>query len=82
MSTTPDEAMIEKECWGQRIKKPKVAINYNETMGAVNLNDANLVSYQSARKRLKEYPQKHFRHMMDICCLNSYLLYVKTGGKI
>jgi hypothetical protein len=29
MSTTHDEAMIEKECQGQRVNKPKVAIDYN-----------------------------------------------------
>ena len=29
----------------------------------------------------KKYYQKHFRHMLDICCLNSYLLYIKVGGK-
>ena len=82
MSTIHDEAMIEKEYRGQRIKKPKVAIDYNKTVGGADLSDAYLVSYRNARKRLKKYYQKHFRHMLDICCLNSYLLYVKKGGKI
>jgi hypothetical protein len=61
MSTTYDEAMIEKECQGQRITKPKVAINFNETMGGVDLSDASLFSYQGARKRPNKYYQKHFQ---------------------
>lgn len=48
----------------------------------MDLSDAYLVSYRSTRKRMKKYYQKHFRHFIDICCLNSYLLYVKTGGKM
>jgi hypothetical protein len=50
-------------------------------MNGVDLSDAYLVSYWSARKRLKKYYQKHLQHMMDICCLNSYLLYVKMGNE-
>ena len=40
MSTIHDEGMIEKEYRGQRIKKPKVPIDYNKTMGGVDLSDA------------------------------------------
>ena len=54
MSTTHDEAMIKQECRGRRIKKPKVAVDYNKTMGGVDLSDAYLVSYRSARKKAKE----------------------------
>lgn len=82
ISTTHDDKMIEKEIRGQKVKKPKIVLDYNKKMGGVDLSDAYLVSYRSSRKRLKKYYQKHFRHMVDICCLNSYLLYVKSGGTI
>ena len=32
-------AMIEKKCREQRVKKPKVAIDYNKIMGDFSLND-------------------------------------------
>ena len=82
MNTNQDEVMIKKECQEQSIKKSKVAINYNKTMGSVDVSDAYPVRYQSARKRLKKYYLNHFQHMLDICCQNSYLLYVKMNGKI
>jgi hypothetical protein len=30
----------------------------------------------------EEYYEKHFCHLIDICFLNSYLLYKKSGGII
>jgi hypothetical protein len=50
-------------------------------MGGVDMRDAHLVCYCSTR-RLKKYYQKHFCHLINISCGNSYLLYKKTGGKI
>ena len=80
MSTTHDETVIEMECRGQTINKPKVAIDYDKTMSGDNL--AYIFSYWSARQGLKKYYVKYFRHMIDICCVNSYILYKKMDGKI
>ena len=82
MSTTHDARMVSRSVRSQDLTKPKVVLDYNSKMGGVDLSDAYLVSYRSTRKRMKKYYQKHFRHFIDICCLNSYLLYVKTGGKM
>jgi hypothetical protein len=57
------------------MEKPKVVIDYNSRMGAVDFSDAYLTSYHSTRRRLKKYCQKHFCHLIDICCLNLYLVY-------
>jgi hypothetical protein len=51
-------------------------------MGGVDVSDAYLVTYHSTRKRLKKYYQNHFCHLIDICCLNSNLLYKQTESKI
>ena len=50
-------------------------------MGGVDLSDAYLASYPSARKRLKKYYKKQFRHIMDMATFNAYLLYKKCGGE-
>jgi hypothetical protein len=74
MSTTHDEKLVQTRVRGQDVKKPKVVVDYNLMMGGVDMSDAYLVSYRSTRKRLKKFYQKHFRQLIDICCLNSYLL--------
>ncbi|XP_064641303.1 piggyBac transposable element-derived protein 4-like [Lineus longissimus] len=50
--------------------KPKVCCDYNNTMGGVDLIDAYLHAYPSARKRLKKYYKKQFRHLLDMAALN------------
>ena len=62
--------------------KPVVCCDYNNTMGCVDLSDCFLSSYPSARKRLKKYYQKQFRHILDLAVLNTHILYKKSGGII
>jgi hypothetical protein len=62
------------------MEKPKIDTDYNSRMGSVDLSEAYLTSYHSTRKSLKEYYQKHFPHLTDICCLNSYLHFLGGGG--
>jgi hypothetical protein len=65
------------QVWGQDTEKPKKVFDYNSGMENMDLNDAYSTNYRSRRKRLNKYYQKHSRHLIDICCLNSHLLYKK-----
>jgi hypothetical protein len=71
---TTHDKMVPTTVGEQDMKKPRVVTDYNSRMGGVNLSDAYMKSYRSIRKRLKNYYQKHFHHIIDICCLNSYFL--------
>ena len=51
-------------------------------MGGVNLSDVYLASCPSARKRLKKYYKKQFRHVLDMATFNSFILYKKCGEKM
>ena len=62
-------------------QRPKVCHDYNDKMGGVDRSDAYLASYPSARKRLKKYYIKQFRHHMDMASLNAFILYKKNGGE-
>jgi hypothetical protein len=61
---------------GQDMDKPKAVVDHNPGMGGVDHNDAYSTSYRSIREilSLSCYYQKHFCHLIDIYCLNSYLL--------
>jgi hypothetical protein len=41
------------------MEKPKVVIDYNSGMVAVDFNDAYLTSCHNTRRRLKKYCRKH-----------------------
>lgn len=41
----------------ETVRKPRVCADYNDTMEGVDLSDAFLASYSSARKRLKILPE-------------------------
>jgi hypothetical protein len=73
MRSTHDKELVQTRDQSQDVKKPKVVTDYNSMM-AVYMSDAFLVSYHSTRKRLKKYYQKHFHHLIGICCLYSHLL--------
>jgi hypothetical protein len=51
-------------------------------MGGVDGNDGQIQSYKLAREHLKKYYQKMFRYLLDLVCLNPFIIYQKKGGKI
>lgn len=63
------------------MKKPKLAMDYNNTMGGVDKVDQRLQDYPLTRKRRKRYYKKIFFHIVDFALWNSYLLYLKSGGE-
>ena len=81
LSTIHDDSTVEIVVRGKKAVKPQVCLDYNDKMGGVDLSDAYLASYPSARKRLKKYYKKQFRHIMDMATFNAYLLYKKCSGE-
>ena len=81
LSSFHDDAVTEVTVRRKVKQKPQVCLDYNDKMGGVDLSDAYLASYPSARKRLKKYYIKQFRHLMDMAALNSFILYKKNRGE-
>ena len=81
LSATHDSTVTEIISQEKTKEKPNVCIDYNDEMGGVDLSDAYLASYPSARKRLKKYYKKQFRHVLYMATFNSFILYKKCGGK-
>ncbi|KAK9680994.1 DDE Tnp 1-like zinc-ribbon [Popillia japonica] len=67
---------------GNSIKKPKVVVDYNYTMGGVDRLDQHLRNYQIAKTRGKKYYKKIFFHLLDLAVFNSFVLYQKNGGRM
>ena len=82
LSTIHDATTVEVESRGKTKQKPKVCVDYNDRMGGVDLSDAYLASYPSARKRMKKYYKKQFRHILDMATFNAFILYKKCGGEM
>jgi len=59
--------------------KPVVIIDYNRNMGAVDMADQMLQSYQVERKRKKVWYKKQFQHLLNQTVLNCYILYKKQN---
>jgi len=64
------------------IQKPSVFLDYNKNMVGVDRNDGQLQSYKFARECLAKYYQKMFRCLLDVVCLNAFIMYKKKGGSI
>jgi hypothetical protein len=60
------------------IQKPSVVLDYNKNMGGVNTNDGQLQSYKLARECLKRYYQKMFHYLLDLVCLNAFIIHKKS----
>lgn len=65
---------------GEEKKKPKLVVDYNDTMGGVDRVDQHLSDYAVPRKRGKKYYRKIFFHLLDLSLWNSFILYRKCGG--
>ena len=51
-------------------------------MGGVDRNDGQLQNYKLARESLKKYYQKMFRYLLDVVCLNAFIIHKKKSGSI
>jgi hypothetical protein len=81
VSTFHDDSMEDVTTRKRVIQKSSVVLDYNKNMVGVDRNDGQLQNYKLARERLKYYYQKMFRYLLDVVCLNTFIIY-KKGGSI
>uniref|UniRef100_A0A0P4VWV7 PiggyBac transposable element-derived protein domain-containing protein n=1 Tax=Scylla olivacea TaxID=85551 RepID=A0A0P4VWV7_SCYOL len=63
------------------IWKPDIVVDYNTNMRLIDKADMQISTVDSLRKSTKWYRKIYF-HLMDICMLNAYNLYMtKTGER-
>ncbi|XP_068089513.1 piggyBac transposable element-derived protein 4-like [Hyperolius riggenbachi] len=66
---------------GKTIQKPQVILDYNQTMGGVDRADQCITFYPVVRKQQRKYYKKIFRHLVEQCLWNSYVLYKKQNDR-
>ena len=64
------------------IQKPSVILQYYKNVLGVDRHDGQLQSYKLAPEHLKTYYQKMFRYLLDVLCLNTFIMYKKKRGSI
>jgi hypothetical protein len=79
LSTYHNDEMVLKVRRGTEKSVPVAITNYNENMGAVDVADQMLVAYPIERKRHKIWYKKQFRHLINQCVLNAFILYNKKN---
>ncbi|XP_040195336.1 piggyBac transposable element-derived protein 4-like [Rana temporaria] len=82
MSTvhTTSTAMVHTR-GGKDVKKPQLVIDYNNTMGGVDRADQAMTFYPAMRKQQKKYYKKIFRHLLEQCMWNAYILHKGRSDK-
>ncbi|XP_040203816.1 piggyBac transposable element-derived protein 4-like [Rana temporaria] len=68
---------------GKKIMKPQVLIDYNNTMGGVDRADQGqaMTFYPAMREQQKKYYKKIFRHLLEQCLWNAFILLKKKSDK-
>jgi hypothetical protein len=64
----------------EEVKKPKCAIEYQKGMGGVDLQDQVTALFPIMRRTVKGY-RKIFFYILDMCMINSFIVYHKISGK-
>lgn len=73
------KATTKKDRTGENILKPDVVSDYNINMRMIDKNDMMITSVNCLRKSRK-WSRKVFFHLLDICLLNAYNMYVEGTG--
>ena len=82
LSTVHDAASsVVKSKGGKEVLKPKVVLDYNHTMGGVDKADQELTYYPFMGKHQKRYYKKIFRHLLEQCLWNSYILFLQNSDR-
>jgi hypothetical protein len=66
---------------GKEVAKPVSVLEYNKSMGGVDLKDQLLHSYLIERKRLNKWYMKLFRRLLNATILNALIIYRSNTGK-
>jgi hypothetical protein len=80
ISTFHDDSMVDVTTRKRVIQKPYVVLDDKNT-GEVDRNDGQLQRYKLARECLKKYYQKMYHYLLDLVCLNPFII-CKKGGSI
>lgn len=62
---------------GSAIRKPKLVVDYNDTMAGVDRLDQHIHDYPITRKRCKKYCKKMFHQLLDLCIWNAFEFIIK-----
>jgi hypothetical protein len=81
LSTIHTSNVEEVQVQGKPVIKPKLVLDYNDSMGGVDKADQNLSYYDSLRKGTKCYYKKLFRHLVDQTLYNAFIIHQQLGGK-
>ncbi|PNF30892.1 hypothetical protein B7P43_G06172 [Cryptotermes secundus] len=65
---------------GKEVAKPVSVLDYNKSMGGVDLKDQLLHSYLIKRKRMNKWHMKLFRRLLNASILNSMIVYRSNTG--
>ena len=66
---------------GKEVAKPVSVLDYNKSMGGVDLKDQLLHSYLIERKRMNKWYMKLFRRLLNASILNSMIVYRNNKDK-
>ena len=66
---------------GKEVAKPVSVLDYNKSMGGVDLKDQLLHSYLIERKRMNKWYMKLFRRLLNASILNSMIVYRNNTDK-
>ena len=75
LSTAHTSKMTQQK--NRKTTKPKMIVEYNKHMGAVNKCDMQLSFTETIRKCMKWY-KKLFAHFVDLTVYNAHILYKPT----
>lgn len=79
-SHTDEKVQIIKR--GKTFYKHKIVLDYNRCMGGIDLSDSLITMYKTVRNKNNKHYIKQFRHLLDIVCLNSFIIYKKMNGEL
>jgi hypothetical protein len=82
ISTFHDDNMEDVTTRQGVIQKPSVILQYCKNMLGVDRIDGQLQSYKLAPEHQKKYYHKMFCHLLDVVCLNTFIIYKKKSGTI
>lgn len=79
ISTYHDDSMILVTKSERQVERPQSVIDYNKSMGGVDLKDQYLQAYLIERKKTKKWYMKMFKRLLNITILNSLIIWKKNN---
>ncbi|CAG5029767.1 unnamed protein product [Parnassius apollo] len=73
----PDETVVGKKK-GRDLVKPVAVLDYNNTMGGVDLKDQKLSACLLERKRCVKWYMKIFKRLLNVSVLNAFILLTES----